>query len=254
MSKNSRKGMLRRSKSKSRAIDYIQSKNRITRAEEKKINETLEKQEGAEINIRRVLGDSDPSESLKSTLNTEVDNLVKHYEENFLKNPRFSYLTINIRDPPDKNTLMKIYFTVCEMGGFKEVTANSAWDEVVKKLEWGSNDSIFEIYKKYLFHYEKAFNKDTQFWLNPKEDSVTFEDLDPNFLIPVKVYNITKPSDITQELLNEALKQDVWIFRNFEKATKLKKELFDPEKFMKKYPNDTIDVVTQDPEVKTFKR
>lgn len=140
------------------------------------------------------------------------------------------------------------------MGGFKEVTANSAWDEVAQKVPLGSNDSIFEIYKKYLFHYEKAFNSDTSLQLTLKDDSVAIEDLDPNYLIPVQVYDISKPSDITPELLAEALKHDVCILRNFQQATGLDKDLFTPETLAKMHPNDTIDVVTQDPDVKTFHR
>ena len=114
--------------------------------------------------------------------------------------------------------------------------------------------TFLKFIKKYLFHYEKAFNSDTWFRLNAREDWVSLEDLDPNCLIPVKVYHISKASDITNDLLNDVLKQDVCIIRNFEQATGLNKELFTPEALLKMHPSDMIDVVTQDPDVKTFHR
>ena len=246
---------LRRSKSRSRPTDYIQSGSRFTRAKNKKIVRTIKTSLTREADLCKVLdSDSRPISSKTSNSNKDLNNLVKHYEEEFLRNPTYSYVTMGMRDAPDKPTLMRIYKKVTENGGFKEVTASSAWDKLHEQLDLGSNVNLFELYKKYLFHYEKIFNEETKLQLNYKDDGVTIEDLDPNCLIPVKVFVIKKPSDLNEEVIREALKQDVWVIRNFEKATGFNKKLFEPEHFIKEHPNDTIDIVTQDPEVKTFHR
>ena len=149
MNKGWNSTMLRKSRSKSRPSDYIQIGSRITRAKDRKITNTLKTNQVEDKDIWKVLCTSKPPKVQKSTNNIKgIVNLVKHYEENFLKNPRFSFITMNIREAPNKTTLMKIYSAVSEMGGFKEVTANSAWDDVAQKVSLGSNDNIFEIYKK----------------------------------------------------------------------------------------------------------
>jgi hypothetical protein len=61
---------------------------------------------------------------------------------------------------------------------------------------------------KYLFHYEKIFNDETHLKLTYKDDGVTIEDLDPNCLIPVKVIDMQRPEDITQEIIDEILQLD----------------------------------------------
>jgi hypothetical protein len=38
---------------------------------------------------------------------------------------------------------------------------------------------------------------------------VTIEDLDPNYLVPVKVYEINTPEDLTESMIKDALKQDI---------------------------------------------
>lgn len=113
---------------------------------------------------------------------------------------------------------------------------------------------IFKLYKRYLFHYEKIFNKDTALKLDYRHDGVTIEDLDPDYLIPVKTFHMNKPEDLTQEVIDELLRQDVCVIRNFENATNFNKDLFNPDNFSKEHPEDPIDTVTQDPEIKTFRR
>lgn len=239
MNRSTKPRMFRKSKSSSRPSDYIQSKSRITRAKDKKIAQIVKDQDVSGSEIWDKLESNDQTFEQKSmNMCKEPINLVKHYEENFLRNPKFSFVTMKIRDAPDKNKLMKIYSKVIEMGGFKAVTANSAWDEVANKLSLGHNENVFEIYKKYLFHYEKAFNPDTALKLNLKDDGVCLEDLDPNYLIPVKIYHVSKASDITPEIISDVLKQDISIIRNFEKASCFKKEMFTPEAIVKMYPND----------------
>jgi len=83
---------------------------------------------------------------------------------------------------------------------------------------------------------------------------VTIEDLDPNYLIPVKSFNMNSPEDLTPELLKEMLAQDVFVIKNFENAVNFNKAIFKPEHFIREHPKDIIDIITQDPEVVTFAR
>jgi histone demethylase len=183
-----------------------------------------------------------------------LEDQAEHYQTEFLDSPKYSYITMNIRNPPNKHQLMEIYNAVTEKGGFKSVTANCQWTDVQEELQISYTTNVFELYKKYLFHYEKIFNKETALKLNYKNDGVTIEDLDPNYLVPIKVFEISSPDDLTQEVIDQALKEDICVIRNFERATRFNKELFNPNNFIKEHPNDKIDIVTQDPEVKTFHR
>lgn len=183
-----------------------------------------------------------------------LDRLVEHYEQSYLRSDTYSYVTMNIRNAPDRRLLMKIYKAVVKKGGFKTITAECGWTKLHEELDLSSKVDVFQLYKRYLFHYEKIFNKDTALSLTYEKDGVTIEDLDPNYLIPVKVFEMNKPEDLTQEIINEMLKQDVCVIRNFENATNFNKKIFDPEYFTKKHPHAKIDIVCQDPEIKTFKR
>jgi len=181
-----------------------------------------------------------------------VEELVKHYKDEFLDNPTYSYVTMDKRVTPDIEMLMKLYKAVVEKGGFKAVTANCEWSLIHRQLKLDEQASIFELYKKYLFHYEKIFNESTVLCLDYKTDGVTIEDLDPNYLIPIKVFDMEKPEDLTQEAIKELLAEDVCVIRNFDNATEFNKKLFEPENIIKDHPDDLIDIVTQDPKVKTF--
>jgi hypothetical protein len=110
------------------------------------------------------------------------------------------------------------------------------------------------MYKMHLFHYEKLFNPATKLKLDYAYDEVAIEDLDPNYLIPIKVYYVNSSEEITDEVIQDALKQDVCIFRNYEKAVGFNKELFKPENFIKGHENEKIDIMIQDPEAVTFHR
>lgn len=140
--------MFRKSKSSSRPNDNTTSKSRTARATDKKNASIVGNCEGRDTELCNKSGSNDRNFEQKSMNNCkEPINLVKHYEENFLRDPKFSFITMRIREAPDKNKLMKIYSKVIEMGGFKAVTANSAWDEVASKLSLGHNENVFEIYK-----------------------------------------------------------------------------------------------------------
>lgn len=242
------------SKSNQNLSDFIQSSSRITRAKNRKITDTIQSSESGDIDISSFL---EPKEKVKqkvaSNSHISLESLVEHYDEEFLRNPKYSFITMNLRDYPDKVTLMKLYQKVTENGGFKDVTANCKWDMISEAMPNQKVD-YFSMYKKYLFHYEKLFNPRTKLALNYNPDCVTIEDLDPDFLKPVKVINIKETSELTPDLIEYILKQDVVVIRNFEKLTNFKKELFDPKYIAKKYPNTLIDIVTQDPEIKTFHR
>lgn len=242
-----------RSRSKSRPSDYIQSGNRITRAKNKEIASNIETNSVNEVDICNSLIDK-----TEPKLNTNIEQddqnvLLKHYQNEFLNNPVYSFLTYNMSTYPNKNLLIKLYTEVVSQGGFKEVTAWNNWKNIDKKLNLKEYQS-FQLYKSHLFHYEKLFNEPTKLRLNPKNDGVWVDDLDPNYLIPAKVFEITSENDINQELIQEALRHDVWVIRNFEKAVKFNKSLFDIKKLSSKHPEATIDIVTQDPDVKTFHR
>ena len=141
------------------------------------------------------------TEKWGSNCTSMVVGTVEHYEEKFLKHPKYSYLTMKIRDSPDKQKLMEIYNAVVQKGGFTAVTATWLWETLQREVEINKNADIFELYKKYLFHYEKIFNPETALKLNYIEDGVTIEDLDPNYLIPVQTFDMRKPEDLTPELI-----------------------------------------------------
>lgn len=73
--------------------------------------------------------------------------MVKHYEDEFLNNPKYSYITMDIRDPPDKRMLMELYKKVTENGGFKDVTAKCAWTNIYRLSKNNKGGNIFELYK-----------------------------------------------------------------------------------------------------------
>lgn len=51
------------------------------------------------------------------------EKLAEHYTDHFLNNDKYSFVTMNIRNAPDKLKLMKIYRAVVLKGGFRAVTA-----------------------------------------------------------------------------------------------------------------------------------
>lgn len=209
MSREKEGSRLRRSKSKSKPTDYIQSASRITRAKNKKIVHTIQNSDASEADVCKVLEPQpDPIPNLTSISTSDIETLVEHYEKEFLLNPTFSYLTMNIRDYPDKVFLMKLYRKVTEIGGFKNVTANSGWNEVKEMLGRPKLD-CFELYKRYLFHYEKLFNEETKLQLNYGADAVTIEDLEPEYLKPVPVIHLGHPSELTSEVIQDILARDI---------------------------------------------
>jgi len=241
-----------RSRSKSRPSDYIQSGNRITRAKNKEIASTIQTKVIKDVDLCKALEVQNKNGNRHSS---EIfSSMVKHYEEKYLNNEEYAYLTMNIRNVDNKHKLMKLYKMVTDKGGFKEVTANNEWNKINDSLYMGSNEQAFEVYKKYLFHYEKIFNESTKLRLTLKDDNIELVDLDPNYLIMPTIFEVKSADDINPELISKVLQEDVCVIRNFEKAVGFNKDLFDPKKLIKTYPNALIDVVTQDPDVKTFHR
>ena len=242
-----------RSRSTSKPSDYIQSSTRFTRKMNLKLKEEIKGTNSQPVVMKKILDQKHSQRSRPKNKNNIVSKLASHFEHEFLRSKDYMYLTMDMKKIPNKVELMKLYQAVTAGGGFKKVTSHNEWHLYDNLVREGSN-SAFELYKKYLFHYEKIFNEETKLSLDMTNDGVCVEDLDPDYFMTPTIYTIKSEEDITPELISKVLKQDVCVIRNFEKAVKFNKSLFNVKKLSREHPDAEIDIVTQNPDIKTFKR
>ena len=82
-----------------------------------------------------------------SNKTSSLEEMAKHYKDEFLNNPKYSYITMDIRDPPNIPMLKELYKKVTESGGFKEVTASCKWNSIYREIKNYKGGNIFELYK-----------------------------------------------------------------------------------------------------------